>query len=265
MARVPNLSEMEAAPEYVDSRWRHGLRQAVPYDLRLRARRLLTETPGLSALWCRLDPRMAYTRITRQTRLVIDGFPRSANSYARMAFLYANGEDFPLCSHRHSHQSIRTGVRRHLPTMVLIREPGPAIGSSLQFSPGTRPTTGFDMYRRFYEGVLPVLDDVLIATFDEVTTDFGEVVRRCNTKFGTDFVPYEHTDVAEAAVVKMIDATTAFAFGGDDDDLGHLVPRPSATRRPADDVLAARLDAGDRDAIDELDGLYGDIVAGRTG
>lgn len=262
MPRLPDLWGTEETGEYVDPLWRRALRRAVPYDRRVRARRFIMETRGLSELAVRLDPRMVFTRVTRDTRLVIDGFPRSANSYAHAAFLQANGTEFPLCSHRHSHQSIRSGVRRDLPAIVLIRAPGPAVGSTLQHTPDTRPAEVLDLYRTFYEGVLPVLDDVLVATFEEATSDFGDVIRRCNAKFGTDFVPYVKTDEAEAAVARMIERTTAFAFGSE----GHeqRVPRPSAHRAPADEIIA-QLSPEDRRTLDELEALYQQILERRRG
>lgn len=261
--RVPDFGGTEETGEYRYPLSRRILRRAIPYDARLRARRFLTETRGVSELWARLDPRMVFTRITPETRLVIDGVGRSGNSYARVAFLYANGDDFPLASHRHSHQSILTGVRKGLPTIVLIREPGPIIGSALQFAPETRPATALDLYRTFYEGVLPVLDHVLVATFQEVTADFGEVIRRCNAKFGTDFTPYEKTPEADAAVFRIIDRITAYAFGSE----GHegRAPRPSASRRSAEEILATRLDPGERRELDELESLYRRILERRTG
>jgi len=262
MPELPDLWGTEETGEYVDPLWRRALRRTIPYELRVRARRFITETPGVSELFVRLDPRMVYTRVTAETRLVIDGFPRSANSYAHVAFLYANGTDFPLCSHRHSHQSIRSGVKRGLPTIVLIREPGPAIASTLQHTPDTRPATAIDLYRTFYEGVLPVLDRVLVVTFEAATGEFGDVIRRCNAKFGTDFVPYERTEEAEAAVARMIERTTAFAFGSD----GHeqRVPRPSAHRAPADEIIA-QLAPEERRSLDELDALYRHLVERRRG
>jgi hypothetical protein len=229
--------------------------------VRLRIRRLLLET-RISNLWARFDSRMEVTRVRPQTRLVLDGFPRSANSYAHVAFLKANGMDFPLASHRHSHQLILSGVRRGLPTIVLIREPGPAIASALQHAPGTPAKAGLDMYRAFYSHVLPVVDDVLVATFEEATDDFGEVIRRCNAKFGTDFEVYEKTDEAEAEVFGLIEDVTAFAYG----DEGHegRVPRPSQQRSAADEILEG-LSSDDRAALAELDELYRAVLDRRSG
>ena len=193
---------------------------------------------------------------------MLDGFPRSANSYAHVAFLQANGMDFPLASHRHSHQLILSGVRRGLPTIVLIREPGPAIASALQHARGTPAKAGIDMYRAFYAHVLPVIDKVLVATFEEAIDDFGAVIRRCNAKFGTDFAVYEKTEEAEAKVFGLIEEVTAFAYGEE----GHegRVPRPSAKRGAADEILEG-LTPEDRDGLAELDELYRAVLDRRRG
>jgi hypothetical protein len=261
-SRLPELPTSEEDPGFLNPWWRRALRRLIPYDARVKARRRIIETRGLSELVTRLDPGMLVLRITSETRAVMDGFPRSANTYAHLAFLYANGKDFPMCSHRHSHQSIRTGVRRGLPTIVLIREPGPPIASSLQFAPESKPATTIDTYRTFYEGVLPVIDDVLVATFDEVIADFGEVTRRCNVKFGTDFVPYEKTEEAEAAIMHSLEEITAFAFGGD--GIEDKVPRPSETRVSSAEILAG-FGPADQAALRDAEALHRTVLERRSG
>jgi hypothetical protein len=247
---------------FLNPRWRAALRRLIPHDRRVQLRRKLIETRGISELVTRLDPGMLVLRVTPETRAVMDGFPRSANTYAHLAFLYANGIDFPMCSHRHSHQSIRTGVRKGLPTIVLIRDPRPAIGSSLQFSPETSAAVTIDTYTTFYEGVLPAIDDVLVATFEEVTDDFGEVTRRCNAKFGSDFVPYEKTEESEAEIFGTIEGLTGFAFGGD--GLEEKMPRPSEARVSAEEILAG-LSPADQAAMRGAEALYRRVLERRSG
>jgi hypothetical protein len=86
---------------------------------------------------------------------VIDGFPRSGNSYARSAFLYANGAEIPISTHRHSPHSIESGIRRGIPVIVILRPPRAAIASFLQYAPRVRVERAITIYQTFYAAVLP--------------------------------------------------------------------------------------------------------------
>jgi hypothetical protein len=44
----------------------------------------------------------------------------------------------------------------------------------------------------------------VVAPFEEVTSDFGKSIRRLNAKFGTHFVPFEHTEAAQAAIFQHL-------------------------------------------------------------
>ncbi|HWD53440.1 MAG TPA: hypothetical protein VG412_13650 [Acidimicrobiales bacterium] len=211
-------------------------------------------------MFANLDPSMQMTRVKRGTRLVIDGYPRSGNSYARAAFLHANGEHTLISTHRHSPRSVEAGLRRGIPAVVLLRPPRAAIASALQYEPSLRPNQAVDLYRWFYEGILPIADQVLIAPFDQVTSNFGGVILQCNHRFGTDFIPYEPTPEADAAVAQMIDAMATRMFRPE--DIAHVVARPSMSRHSVDEVLR---DLDDRTVtrLDGLDALHDEVLRHR--
>jgi hypothetical protein len=66
----------------------------------------------------------------------------------------------------------------------VVREPGVAIRDALL------------SYARFYERLLPYRAQVVVGEFEEVTHDFGSVIRRLNAHFGTSFAEFEHTESA---------------------------------------------------------------------
>ena len=125
--------------------------------------------------------------VRRGSEICIEGFPRSANTYAVAAFRLAN----PGCGHiaRHSHlagQVIRA-VGWGIPTLVLVREPEDA-ALSMKIR---EPSLGLGMlvrsYCRFYRSLMPLRGRFCVGRFDEVTSDYGAVVGRVNGMFGTDF------------------------------------------------------------------------------
>jgi hypothetical protein len=92
------------------------------------------------------------------------------------------------------------------------------------------------MYESFYGAILPICQRVLVATFDEVTSDFGHVIVRCNDRFGSSFAPYDRTPQAEATVADMIDsdALSQFQF----EELPRVVGHPSPSRFAERNLLA---------------------------
>ena len=51
----------------------------------------------------------------------------------------------------------------------------------------------------------PIRDALVIATFEEVTSDFGAVTHRVNERFGTRFREFEHTEANVEQVFALID------------------------------------------------------------
>jgi hypothetical protein len=238
--------------------WRSILRRIIPVNARARLHFELIRRQWLSELFARLDPAMRGTEVKDETHLVMDGFPRSANSWARMAYHVANGEDEQISSHRHSPRSIEAAVQHGVPAIVLIRPPRQAIGSLLQYEPGISPKLVAAQYQFFYETILPIADDVVIAPFAEVTKDFGSVLRRVNTVYGTDFVPYVPGPENDAAVNAMLDQATRLRYGSQ--DVTQRVGRAQAARRPADEILAELGPRFER-KLKKLDRLYDDVMA----
>lgn len=234
------------------------MRAAVPTDLRYRLRTRILETPLLSEAFVAIDPAMEQrSRITRDTRIVIDGFGRSANSYARAAFEYSNGNE-RICSHVHSARAIELGVKYGLPVVALIREPGPAIASALQYTPEIAPLHAVRSWVRYYRHVLPLADHAVIAHFPDVIDDFGGVIDRVNSRFGTSFARYVKTPAAEEAVRQNVDAWTRALVPPERQEWAFARPTPS--RRPAADILA-EFDAKARRELDRAQVTYEEVLA----
>jgi len=114
-----------------------------------------------------------------------------------------------------------------------------------------------DLYESFYRSILQLSDQVVIAPFSEVTTDFGGVIRRCNETFGSTFRYFEPTQEAEEAVAQMIDAEAAQDF--QPNDVHRVVGRPSPQRRGGEDLLD-HLNDRLREKLRTLDDLYAEVL-----
>jgi hypothetical protein len=238
---------------------RSVVRRLVPAYARSRIHFAVVNNRFLADLYCKFDE-SNLTKITDDTELVIEGCPRSGNSYALAAFRYSN-DGIGVASHRHSPTAVRTALRRGKAVIVIIRRPRDTIASGLQYDPSQPNKWAIRIYREFYEGILPMADRFLVATFEEVTSDFGGVIRRCNERFGTNFVPYQRTEASEQAVSEMLTQWALRSFTPE--VLPHVSPLPSSSRLSPDEVLKL-LDRHFVAEIEELDKLYEAVLLHRA-
>lgn len=110
-----------------------------------------------------------------------------------------------MAHHMHLPAQITLGVKRKLPTLVLIRNPEDAITSLLMKQPQS-VETALDHYISFYETTQDFSENIVLGHFDEVTTDFGAVITKMNERFGTDFSTFDHTEANVAAVYERIES-----------------------------------------------------------
>jgi hypothetical protein len=127
------------------------------------------------------------------TELVIEGFPRTASTFAVFAFQTAQPRPVRVAHHLHAPAQIIAAARLGIPALVLIRPPEDAVISILMWWPQVTPRDALAAYARFYERTLPSRDRCVVGRFAEVTSDLGAVIDRVNRRFGTDFASFVHT------------------------------------------------------------------------
>lgn len=207
------------------------LRRHVPLNVRGHARRWILATPGISELYYAADPVARTMRLNRDTEILIDGFGRSANTFAVESFRLANPER-SIAHHLHDQRRIRRAVARNLPVVLVIREPDGCVNSFVNGIPNTPPDFFYSAYARFYEELLSDLEGVVIADFTEITTSWPTIIERVNRKFDTAFEAAGH-EAREQILKRVDDFGQAHAFGQvefDPDRFEMLVSRPSYAR-----------------------------------
>lgn len=208
-------------------------------------------------------PALERPRITDATALVIEGFPRSGNSFASAAFGLATQWSVPRASNTHLAGQVLVAVRRGIPTLVVMRRAADAVASLCVAADYLRPAAGLREWLRFYQVIAPVAGGVVLATFDEVTGDFGAVVERLNRRFRTAFPPFVHDETSAAAVFASLDDYDRRKHGDVSED---TIARPSDERRARNAAVRAAMDddATCRRLRADADALYDRLVAGRT-
>jgi hypothetical protein len=180
--------------------------------------------------------------IDDRTDIVIEGFPRCASSFVVAAFRLAQEpREMHVVDHTHEPAQVILGVRRGIPTLVLIRPAKGAVVSLLIRKPLLSVGTALRGYLRFYEPLVPLHAGFVTATFDEVLRDLGGPIERLNQRFGTSFAPFLHTPEHLARIEREIedDYRSRVAEG---ETLERIIPRPSALREQMKREVERRFD-----------------------
>lgn len=191
------------------------------FSLRLRHRfiRFVGRYPALFFTLVGIRKWLGYSRglaiIGENTELVIEGFFRSANSFATRAFLSAQPRKVVVANRTHVPATIIRAARRHLPTLVLIREPRDVAVSYMMKMPHITASDALREYIAYYTAIQPYRQHFLVASFEEVTTDFGKVIERINRRFNTNFARFCHTRENVRQVFATIERVDRQLTGGD--------------------------------------------------
>lgn len=240
-------------------RWLHPLRR--------RAKTFIGARPRLFFPLFRLRPAFDDLLVTESTDLCIEGFPRSANSFAVGAVRHAQPGPVQIAHHTHVPANAMRACEWDIPTVVLIRSPQDAMVSRIALvrelrgdepqTDGSAPPVLFHhwvhAWRTFYRALAPYRerDNLVVAPFQDVIADMGQVIERVNTHFGTDFVPFDHTEDAVASV-----HTERGSHAGPTDRRDRL---KTETRAAFEEALQA--DASLRDKMDAAEQLFASYVS----
>jgi hypothetical protein len=170
--------------------------------------------------------------------IVIEGYPRSGNSFAVHAFRVAQDHPVRIAHHLHAPAQLIAAVRSRVPALVMVREPHDAVLEFVLAKGYLSIRQALHGYVRFYTPLLPYRDRIVAGLFSDVTTDFGAVIARVNAAFGTNFAEFEHTEENVRSSFEAIEADWATRLPPGE-AFERKVGRPSPTRdRMKQDLLA---------------------------
>lgn len=154
-------------------------------------RNFISTTPALYIPLRKL--RRSDSVVTRDTKLLLEGFPRCGNTWAEMAIRHACPKPIQMAHHSHAAAHVSYARRFGVPTLILFREPDAAVRSLLAM--GARNMTAedaFGEYVAFYRSVLSIpRENIIFASFEDVTQRIGEVLECLNKRFDFDFFVFD--------------------------------------------------------------------------
>jgi hypothetical protein len=173
----------------------------------------------------------------RDTDIVIEGFPRSGNVFAVAAFRHAQEREVRIANRVHAPGHVIGALDAGLPVVVLIREPEESVLGWVVYKGNISIGQALRAYRRFYAPLIPHRDRFVTAPFDEVTADFGGVIRRVNERFGTSFAEFDHTKENVHELFRHMESYVTAHRGPEDAE--RFLARPSAERERMKEGLRA--------------------------
>lgn len=230
------------------------LKTRVHADTRIRIRTRLFTHPRLARVVAFGDPRTRVNLVRPENGMVIDGFHRSANTYAVNSFLMAN-PSVRVSAHLHSPLALYDAQRFGRPMVLLVRDPRECIPSFLQMEARVSPICAIEMYIQYYVATLKYLDHAVVADFPDTTGNFAEIIRRCNHKFGSQFSMPEQDPHFERRVTQHItDLWSGIP----------AVPLPSTHRLTAETIVAS-FDAESLAALERAGHIYEKVRSHQNG
>lgn len=145
--------------------------------------------------------------VERGDDALIDGFPRSANTFAWEAFLTSQPRPLKVGNHFHTPAQFMLARKYGVPAMLVLREPLAAASSLVVFDEAEyTPRSTLRYFVDFHRPLLAITTSFVIAPFEEVTRDFGKSIDRMNERFGTDFETFDHSEESARAIFDAMEA-----------------------------------------------------------
>ena len=174
---------------------------------RFRVRQFTARYPWMFFSLYQLSPYNRKLMVTAKTKVTIEGYPRSANTYAVYAFKHVNDLQWnEIGHHLHVQAQIIRSVKYRIPVILLIRHPLDAVRSMVVRHDFVPVNEALEDYTRFYEDLFILNEGFVVAKFEDVIESFGEVISQVNDRFDSHFKLFPDQDMqAKVAVFDEID------------------------------------------------------------
>ena len=188
--------------------------------------------------------------VSESTDLVIDGFTRSASTFAVVAFQLAQPRLIRVGHHLHAPGQVIQAVRLGVPVLLTVRPPEDTVLSLVVREPYVTIPQGLNAYARFHERLRNYREGMVVADFPEVTERLERSIARVNERFGTGFAAPELTPERTREALDLIEMRSRRPPWRDaiHDFLTGLVPYAEVERRAAAEPAVTDAVAEDRAA-----------------
>ena len=156
--------------------------------------------------------------VSRESNICIEGYPRSSNSYAVVAFHLAN-ENVRIAHHHHVLAQIYKSMDYHIPIITVIRKPEDAITSFLIFQRSFNVDLYIKTYTQYYKRIISLHDQMIIADFDTVVNNFNKVINAVNVKYNSNYRIINNLEYRQNEIFGKLSEVNKIYFRGDKNKL----------------------------------------------
>tara|TARA_B100000963_G_scaffold302596_1_gene275576 strand:- start:18269 stop:19021 length:753 start_codon:yes stop_codon:yes gene_type:complete len=116
--------------------------------------------------------------VKKDTDIVVEGFPRSANTYLSTCLEEANKKELKLASHLHDIVQLYFGKKYSIPIFIVFRKPLESLISFKMKFPKSDLNTMSNIYIKFYSYAIENSDHINFIDFSDATTKTDIVVEK---------------------------------------------------------------------------------------
>ena len=177
--------------------------------------------------------------VSKKTQIVIEGYPRCANTFMVIGFKMAQESEVEVAHHLHAPAQLLWGLKNGIPSVVLIRDPYAAIASNFIRDDGFSLQQCIDYYIAFYKPLVKNRASFVVAEFNKVIDNLPGVIDEINRKFTAEFSNFENFDKNKSEKI----FSSIEKIGGDQKE--HKIARPSNDRKSRKKEIISRLELDD--------------------
>jgi hypothetical protein len=196
--------------------------------------------------------------VDKNTELVIEGYPRSANTFTYAAFIISNGQSIKVAHHVHASAQYLKAVELGIPAILLIRHPLDAVVSLILRAPYISPKRALKDYLYFHNSLYKVASNLVVVDFKYAIVNTDNVFRYVNSAYGKSFsIPNLNEQLDDIkAYVEFMDKRER-----NSDEVDVLtVAVPTKMKKEYASNLKEKLMAENSDLIDQCVSIYGRLM-----
>ena len=139
--------------------------------------------------------------VTNKTHLVIEGYPRSANTYCYSIFKTLD-TNLNIASHIHLPVNINLGLNKKIPCIAIIRDPIDCI-TSYMIRENIEILHAINYYLFFHNNLDVNNNKLLIVKFSTIISNYEKVINKYNHLFNTKYFVNENHNFDELVVERV--------------------------------------------------------------
>jgi len=172
-----------------------------------KVRDIIANNSPIYTTLCRIHPKKRKLVVSKRTKIVIEGFPRCANTWTVVAFAetQANIREYDIAHHLHAPAQVHFALKHKIPCVVLIRNPLDAVKSLSVRTSHNNTEHIFKRYYKFYNSIIYQRDKFVICDFNEAVNEFPRLIEKVNSVFGTTYSAPTMTNDLRSRIFKRIE------------------------------------------------------------